>query len=95
MSDLEKDGLALIQTLEALIEADLVKTIMNMPHLTLAERRIALGRALRKGVVQELAKQLVKEEASLAAIEGKNISDALAEALIAAHAVPSYGALRS
>ncbi|MCC6811586.1 MAG: hypothetical protein IT381_29415 [Deltaproteobacteria bacterium] len=93
MSDLEKDGLALIAMLEALIEADLVKTIMNMPHLTLAERRIALGRALKKGIVQELAKQLVNEEASIAAIEGKNISDALAEALIASHAVPSFGPL--
>lgn len=95
MSDLEKDGLALIQMLEALIEADLVKTIMAIPHLTLAERRIALGRALRKGIVQELAKQLVKEEASIAAIEGKDISDALAEALIASHAIPAVGIAQS
>jgi len=77
--------------LETLIEADLVKTIMEMPHLTMAERRIALGRALKRGVVQELAKQLVAEETSMAAIEGKDISDALAEALIATAGVPMYG----
>ncbi len=93
--DREPEGLSLIQMLEVLIEADLVKTIMNMPHLTLAERRIALGRALRKGIVQELAKQLVTEETSIAAIEGKGISDALAEALIATHSVPSFGCLAS
>lgn len=77
------DGRALIQTLEALIEADLVKTIMDMPHLTMAERRIALGRALRKGIVQELARQMVHEEATEQAVEGKDISEALAEALLA------------
>ncbi len=86
-----QDGKTLLQMLEALIEADLVKTIMEMPQLTLAERRIALGRALKRGIVQELAKQLVKEEASLAAIEGKHISDALAEALIATSSTPSFG----
>jgi hypothetical protein len=85
------DGANLLDMLEALIEADLVKTIMEMPHLTLAERRIALGRALKKGIVKELAQQLVQEEASMAAIEGKDISDALAEALIASSSTPMFG----
>lgn len=85
------DGANLLDMLEALIEADLVKTIMEMPHLTMAERRIALGRALKKGIVKQLAQQLVQEEASMAAIEGKDISDALAEALIASSSMPMYG----
>jgi hypothetical protein len=86
-----QDGTTLLKMLEALIEADLVKTIMEMPQLTMAERRIALGRALKKGIVQELAKQLVREEASLVAVEGKDLSDALAEALITTAEIPQYG----
>ena len=82
MRTTELDQPVLIQMLETVIEADMVQTIMSIPHLTLAERRIALGRALRKGVVQQLAKELVREEVNVQALEGKDISDALAEALL-------------
>ena len=53
-----------------------------------AERRIALGRALRKGIVQQLAKEMVREEVNIAAIENRELSDELAEALLAACELP-------
>ena len=76
-------GKPLVQLLETLIRADVVEAIMNVPHLTLAERKIAIGRALRRGVVEDLMAEIVTEEISLAAAEGGDISDDLAEALLA------------
>ncbi len=76
----------LIQLLETVIQADVIETIMNMPHLTGAERQVAIGRALKRGVVDDLMAELVTEEISLAAAEGEEIPEALTDALL--HALP-------
>ena len=73
----------LVQLLAALIQADLVKAIENMPHLSTIERRIAVGRALRKGVVDELVRDLITEEIKLAELDREELSEDLVDAFLA------------
>ena len=70
----------LIDLLQEIIRADMVKTIEAMPHLTQAERDIAIGRALRRGVVDDLVSEIITEEVQLAAAQGDDPSDELLEA---------------
>ena len=73
----------LVELLGTLIQADLLKTIENMPHLSRAERQIAVGRALRRGVVDDLVRDLITEEIRLVECDGSELSDELAEAMLA------------
>lgn len=72
--------LQLVDLLSEIVRADVVKTIEGMPHLTQAERDIAIGRALRRGLVDELVSELVTEEIQLAVAAGGDPSDELLDA---------------
>jgi len=82
MSDENKKPV-LVEMLETLIQADLIRAIENMPHLSRAERQIAVGRALRRGVVDDLVEEMITEEIKLAELQGGEVSDDLAEAVLA------------
>ena len=81
MHDAKKSQL--VDLLAEIIRADMVKTIEAMPHLTQAERNIAIGRALRRGLVDDLVCEIVTEEVQLAAASGDDPSDELLEAFVA------------
>jgi hypothetical protein len=82
MSEINRKPL-LVELLVTLIQADLIKTLENMPHLNLAERRIALGRALRRGVVDDLVRDMITEEVRLAEFDRAELTEELADALLA------------
>lgn len=73
----------LVELLQEIIRADVVKTIEAMPHLTQAERNIAIGRALRKGIVDDLVSEMVTEEVQLAVAGGHDPSEELLDAFVA------------
>ena len=74
---------ALVELLATLIQADLLSTIESMPHLSKAERRIAVGRALRRGVVDDLVREMITEEVKLVEFDRSALTQELADALLA------------
>ncbi len=72
----------LVELLAQIIQADVARTIDGMPHLSAAERKIALGRAIRKGLVDDLVRDLITEEIHLAQAGEAELTDELADAFL-------------